>query len=160
MDAPTPDAFVAACPSRGLVARLGEKWAMLALTALADGPVRFGALKRRLEGISAKMLGQTLRSLERDGLVARTLRDARPIAVDYRLTARGRDLLPLARALKDWAEANLHAIEADNARYDAADAGRAPDQSSSAARTYGGGMAPPSLADQDSTSGCEEAEQE
>lgn len=117
---PSPDSFAAACPSRGLVARLGEKWAMLAIVALSDGPVRFGALRRRLEGISAKMLGQTLRSLERDGLVARTLRDARPIAVDYRLTALGRDLFPLAKSLKAWAEANLQAIEAENARYDAA----------------------------------------
>lgn len=124
MDAPAPDAFVAACPSRGLVARLGEKWAMLAIVALGGGPVRFGALKRRMEGVSAKMLGQTLRSLERDGLVIRTLRDTRPVAVDYRLTPLGRDLLPLAQALKRWAEANLPGIEAQNARFDAANAGR------------------------------------
>lgn len=115
-----PDAFLAACPSRGLVARLGEKWAMLVLVALADRPVRFGALRRRLEGISAKMLGQTLRTLERDGLVARTILATRPIAIDYRLTDRGEDLLPLAQELKWWAEANLAAIEADNRRFDAA----------------------------------------
>jgi len=111
---PAPDAFIAACPSRGLIARLGEKWALLAIIALADEPVRFGALKRRLEGISAKMLGQTLRTLERDGLVEAT----RPIAVDYRLTRRGDDLLPLARSLKRWAETHLADIEADNRRYD------------------------------------------
>lgn len=115
---PHPDAFAAACPSRGLIARLGEKWALLALVALAEKPERFGALKRRLEGISAKMLGQTLRNLERDGLVARTILSTRPIAVDYRLTSRGEDLLPLARDLKRWAEINLPDIEADNMRFD------------------------------------------
>lgn len=116
---PAPDAFAAACPSRGLVARLGEKWALLTIVALAEQPVRFGALKRRMEGISAKMLGQTLRALERDGLVARTVLATRPIAIDYRLTDRGHDLLPLAQSLKRWAEANLAAIEADNDRFDA-----------------------------------------
>lgn len=115
---PAPDAFIAACPSRGLIARLGEKWALLAIIALADEPVRFGALKRRLEGISAKMLGQTLRILERDGLVSRSVLATRPIAVDYRLTRRGEDLLPLARRLKRWAETHLADIEADNRRYD------------------------------------------
>lgn len=123
---PAPDAFLAACPSRGLIARLGEKWALLALIALGDTPVRFGALRRRLEGVSAKMLGQTLRALERDGLVARRVLASRPIAVEYSLTRRGADLLPLARGLKQWAEAHLLDIEADNRRYDedrAAEAG-------------------------------------
>lgn len=119
MATPKPDAFIAFCPSRGLVARLGEKWAMLAIVALADDAVRFGALKRRLEGVSAKMLGQTLRSLERDGLLIRSLRDTRPIAVDYALTDLGRNLLPLAQSLKQWAEMNLPTIEAANARFDA-----------------------------------------
>lgn len=93
---------------------------MLALIALADQPVRFGALKRRMEGISTKMLGQTLRTLERDGLVKRTVLSLRPVAIDYRLTERGLDLLPLARGLKRWAEANLLAIELDNRRFDQA----------------------------------------
>jgi DNA-binding HxlR family transcriptional regulator len=115
---PAPDAFASACPSRGLIARLGEKWAMLILAALADEPVRFGALKRRLQGVSAKMLRQTLRGLERDGLIFRTELALRPIAVDYRLTDRGRDLLPLVIAFKTWAEAHLHDIEADNRRFD------------------------------------------
>ena len=91
---------------------------MLILAALADEPVRFGALKRRLQGVSAKMLRQTLRGLERDGLIFRTELALRPIAVDYRLTDRGRDLLPLVIAFKTWAEAHLHDIEADNRRFD------------------------------------------
>jgi DNA-binding HxlR family transcriptional regulator len=118
-----PDAFVAACPSRGLVARLGEKWALLTLVALGADKVRFGALKRRLQGISAKMLAQTLRTLERDGLVVRRIVCMRPVAVDYGLSKRGRNLLPLACALKSWAEKNLHAIEDSNRAWDATQAG-------------------------------------
>ncbi len=111
---PAPDAFVRVCPSRQLLARVGEKWALMAVVALADGPVRFGALLRRLEGISQKMLSQTLRNLEQDGLVTRTLVDERPLRVDYALTERGVSLLPLAVGLKAWAEANLHGVEASN----------------------------------------------
>ncbi len=114
-----PDAFLKLCPSRLVLARLGEKWAMLALAALADGPLRFGALKRRLEGVSQKMLSQTLRSLERDGLVTRTVKDQRPLRVDYALTERGRALLPLIGAVKAWTETHLHAILASNAAFDA-----------------------------------------
>lgn len=121
-DGPAPDAFVRICPSRDVLARLGEKWATLAIVALKDEPKRFGALLRRLEGVSQKMLSQTLRSLERDGLITRTLRDQRPLRVDYALTARGMDLVPIVLALKAWAEANLHDIEASNRRYDEAHA--------------------------------------
>jgi DNA-binding HxlR family transcriptional regulator len=116
---PKPNAFVRVCPSRQLLARIGEKWTLMAVVALADGPVRFGGLLRRLEGVSQKMLSQTLRNLERDGLVTRTLVDERPLRVDYALTERGRDLLPLARALKAWAEANLHPVLTSNVAFDA-----------------------------------------
>lgn len=117
---PTPDCFVKACPSRQVLARMGEKWSLMAVVALAQGPVRFGGLLRRLEGVSQKMLSQTLRHLERDGLVTRTVIDARPLRVDYALTERGRSLLPLAKALKGWAEANLLAIVDSNRAFDAA----------------------------------------
>jgi DNA-binding HxlR family transcriptional regulator len=113
-----PDAFLGQCPSRQVLARVGEKWAMLALAALSEGPQRFGELHRRLEGVSQKMLTQTLRRLERDGLISRRLLDQRPLRVEYRIAARGRDLLPLATALKSWAERHLRGIEADNLRYD------------------------------------------
>jgi DNA-binding HxlR family transcriptional regulator len=91
---------------------------MLALVTLADGPVRFGGLRRRLQGVSQKMLSQTLRHLERDGIVLRVVRTERPLRVDYLLTDRGRTLLPLALALKTWAEQNLKDIERSNAKYD------------------------------------------
>ena len=115
---PAPDAFVSICPSRMVLSRIGDKWTMLALVTLAAGPVRFGALRRRLQGVSQKMLSQTLRNLERDGVVSRTVATERPLRVDYELTARGRTLLPLAAALKTWAEQNLKDIERSNARFD------------------------------------------
>jgi DNA-binding HxlR family transcriptional regulator len=91
---------------------------MLALNALSGGPVRFGELRRRIEGVSQKMLTQTLRNLERDGLILRTLLDDRPLKVEYQLTARGLGLLPISQALKAWAERHLKSIEAANADYD------------------------------------------
>jgi DNA-binding HxlR family transcriptional regulator len=102
-----PDAFLKACPSRAVLARIGEKWAALAIVALADGPLRFGALLRQLEGVSQKMLTQTLRGLEQDGLVTRTLYDEMPLRVEYRLTPPGEKLVPHLKELKTWAEAHV-----------------------------------------------------
>lgn len=113
-----PDAFVRICPSRDILARMGGKWTSLTIVALNDGPMRFGALQRKLEGISQKMLSQTLRNLERDGLVTRTVLDVRPLSVEYALTARTKSLVPIVIALKAWAEGNLHAIEKSNASFD------------------------------------------
>jgi DNA-binding HxlR family transcriptional regulator len=115
---PVPDAFVRICPSRDVLARMGEKWTSLALVALKDCPMRFGALQRKLEGISQKMLSQTLRSLERDGLVTRTVLDLRPLSVEYDITPRAKSLVPIVVALKAWAETNLHAIEKSNTKFD------------------------------------------
>lgn len=100
------------------MARLGEKWTMLALNDLADGPKRFGQLLKRIEGVSQKMLTQTLRSLERDGLVAREVLSDRPIQVAYSLTPMGVALLPVAAALKRWVETHYPAIDDNNRRYD------------------------------------------
>jgi DNA-binding HxlR family transcriptional regulator len=97
---------------------MGDKWTSLALVALKDGPMRFGALHRRLEGVSQKMLSQTLRSLERDGLLTRTVLDLRPLSVEYALTARAAELVTIMQALKAWAEMHLHTIAASNAKYD------------------------------------------
>lgn len=116
----SPDPYLAACPSRGVMARLGEKWTMLVLNDLADGHKRFGQLLKRIEGVSQKMLTQTLRSLERDGLVVREVLSDRPIQVAYSLTPMGEALLPVAAALKRWVETHYPAIEDNNRRYDAA----------------------------------------
>ena len=101
------------------MARIGDKWTTLALVALVEGPSRFGGLRRRLDGISQKMLTQTLRHLERDGLVLRTLYDERPVRVEYELTALGATLVPHVQALKLWAEHNWKAVEASQLAYDA-----------------------------------------
>lgn len=102
-----PNANVAACPSRAIVSRLAEKWTMLVLSALETRTMRFGDLRREIEGASQKMLTQTLRRLEEDGLVVRTARDVVPPHVEYGLTPLGRDLAPLVAAIKRWAEANM-----------------------------------------------------
>lgn len=111
MDIVSPNAFLRACPSRAVLARIGEKWAMLSLVSLADGPVRFGGLMRTLEGVSQKMLTQTLRNLEEDGLISRHLYNEMPLRVEYELTELGRTLLPMVIELKRWAELNLKLIE-------------------------------------------------
>lgn len=120
MTRPSPDPYSAACPSRQLLSRLGEKWAILVINDLADGPKRFGHLRRRLEGVSQKMLTQTLRHLERDGLVHRQVVCDRPIEVSYALTTIGADLLPVVAALKTWTQRHYVAIEDHNRRHDAA----------------------------------------
>ena len=88
---------------------------MLVIVGLADGPLRFGVLRRRVEGVSQKMLTQTLRNLARDGLITRTVYDEMPLRVEYALTDFGRDALPLIQAIKTWAEANMAQILANRA---------------------------------------------
>jgi DNA-binding HxlR family transcriptional regulator len=114
----SPNAFVAVCPSRVILTRLGEKWALLAISALAQQPFHFGELRRKLEGVSQKMLTQTLRALERDGLVNRRLIDARRIRVEYSLTPLGGDFAEHAMQLKLWVEANLRPIKQRQKSYD------------------------------------------
>lgn len=88
---------------------------MLVVVALQDGPMRFGALKRRVEGVSQKMLTQTLRNLEMDGLVTRQVFDEMPLRVEYELTELGQELVPLNQAIKTWAEQNMEKIIASRA---------------------------------------------
>ncbi|MEU7870764.1 helix-turn-helix domain-containing protein [Dactylosporangium sp. NPDC049140] len=104
------DAFMAACPTRQVFATIGDKWAGLAVNALATGPMRHGELRTRIAGASQKMLTQTLRTLERDGLVTRTVTPSVPVRVDYELTPLGRTLVPILRALKDWSETHIGEI--------------------------------------------------
>lgn len=114
-----PNVYAAICPSREVLALIGEKWASLIIGALENKTMRFGQLKRACEGISQKMLTQTLRKLERDGLVMRTLyADRFPIKAEYRLTELGESLLPIVQAAKSWAEENLHQIEENRVLYD------------------------------------------
>ncbi len=114
MEEISPDAFLADCPTRGILERLAEKWTMLALTALQDGPTRFGALQRRIQGVSQKMLTKTLRKLESDGLITRQVFDEMPLRVEYTLTPLGSECAVLVAQIKRWAEANMHQINAAN----------------------------------------------
>ncbi|AZM92778.1 helix-turn-helix domain-containing protein [Streptomyces sp. W1SF4] len=112
------DAYLAQCPARQLLDRIADKWVSLAVNALADGPQRYSDLRRRLASVSQKMLTQTLRHLERDGLVSRTVIPAVPVRVEYELTELGRSLLPVMSAIKDWAEEHMDEVRAARAVYD------------------------------------------
>ncbi|MGR6913696.1 winged helix-turn-helix transcriptional regulator [[Actinomadura] parvosata] len=114
------EAFFAECPSRKLLDRLSDKWVTLVLTALSQGPRRYSDLSRRIAGVSQKMLTQTLRVLERDGLVSRTITPSVPVRVDYELTPLGQSLMPLVAAIKSWAQEHIEDVEAARRRYDAA----------------------------------------
>ena len=99
--------------------RVGDKWTILVVMALGAGPLRFNELRRRVEGISQRMLTLTLRGLERDGFVGRTMYPTIPPAVSDELTGMGPSLLDPIGALGGWVRENLPAIEAARARFDA-----------------------------------------
>ena len=117
------NAYVAECPSRQVLDALSDKWVTLVLTALADSPRRYSELSRTIAGVSQKMLTQTLRTLERDGLVSRAITVSVPVRVDYELTPLGRTLLPVVRAIKDWSETHIAEVHAARAAYDQATPG-------------------------------------
>jgi DNA-binding HxlR family transcriptional regulator len=102
-----------------VLARVGDKWSILVVMTLTDGPRRFNELKRIIGGISQRMLTFTLRGLERDGLVSRTVTPTIPPRVDYELTELGRSLQVPVQALGSWAFANLPTIQAARTRFDA-----------------------------------------
>jgi DNA-binding HxlR family transcriptional regulator len=127
------DAFLAACPSRKLLDRISDKWVTLVLAALgSDGshqlgtgcageprPMRYSELLRLLAGVSQKMLTQTLRSLERDGLVTRTATPTVPVTVSYELTDLGLSLHQTMRGIKTWAETHMDDVLANREAHDA-----------------------------------------
>lgn len=104
-----------------VLARIGDKWSLLIVGRLGGGPMRFGQLLRSIEDISQRMLTRTLRGLERDGLVRRTVVADLPPHVEYELTDLGRSLQQPVTVLSDWAADNLSAIDAARSSYDAAD---------------------------------------
>jgi len=111
---------LADCPVRNVLDRISGKWHTLLISALADGPLRFGELKRALPDISQRMLTQSLRDLQRDGLIARRVYPTLPPSVDYRLTDLGRSLIEPLGALIRWAEERAEAIAAARQDFDAA----------------------------------------
>jgi DNA-binding HxlR family transcriptional regulator len=111
--------YSADCPTRMVLDRIADKWAVLVLGLLMDGPVRFNRLRRAIEGISQKMLSQTLKSLERDGLVSRKAIATVPVTVEYAITPLGRTLAVPVDALRIWAETYVEEVTASRQRYDA-----------------------------------------
>jgi len=101
-----------------ILARIGDKWSVLVVSRLGDGPKRFNELRREIGGISQRMLTLTLRGLERDGLVTRTVFPTVPPRVDYELTPLGRSMQTPVEALGNWAFANLAAIEQARLEFD------------------------------------------
>ena len=130
------DAFLAQCPSRQLLDRISDKWVALILAALGNGgpdrsdagcvgeprSMRYSELSRLLAGISQKMLTQTLRSLERDGLITRTVTPTVPVTVTYALTDLGLSLHETMRCLKTWAEEHMDEVLANRDKHDTSDA--------------------------------------
>ena len=105
------DVMAASCPSRTVLHRIGARWTIFVVTALADRSMRFTELKHRIQGITPKVLTETLRALEADGLVARTWFDERPPRVQYELTELGRSLREPLQAVREWAETHVPQIE-------------------------------------------------
>ncbi|MFJ4209361.1 winged helix-turn-helix transcriptional regulator [Paenarthrobacter sp. NPDC089675] len=111
------------CPSRVIFQRIGDKWASLVIQVLGDGPVRFSELRKMVSAVTPKVLTQTLRALERDGLITRTVHAQVPPRVDYQLTPLGESLLGPLGMLREWAESHVPSIlEARDAYDDAQDA--------------------------------------
>lgn len=115
-----PDVFDASCSARHALELISGKWAILVMSALASGPVRNGSLLRRIDGISQKMLTQTLKDLERNGLVSRRDRETVPPHVEYQLTPVGLSLSETLIALDRWAERNFPQLDQAREHYDAA----------------------------------------
>jgi DNA-binding HxlR family transcriptional regulator len=111
---------------RDVMDRIGDKWSVTVICRLDDGPLRFNALRRAVDGITQRMLSATVRRLERDGLISRTVEATVPPSVEYALTERGRSLHAILADLVTWTEANLDEISRDRAKYDADVESRTP----------------------------------
>ena len=112
------DAFIKGCPTNQLLDRLSDKWVSLVVAALSTGPMRYSDLSRKIAGVSPKMLTQTLRTLERDGILTRTITPSVPVRVDYALTPLGSSLAGLLTAVKTWAETHIEEVHEARERYD------------------------------------------
>lgn len=110
--------MAAACPTRQVIGRIGDKWSLLVLYALSTGTKRFSRLRYEVEGISQKMLTQTLRALERDGLVARRAYATIPPKVEYSLTPLGESLEDAIAVVREWAYTHMDGIAASRQAYD------------------------------------------
>ncbi|MEV4777293.1 helix-turn-helix transcriptional regulator [Microbacterium sp. LTA6] len=118
MERPEWNVMLATCPSRTSLARIANKWTAMIVVALSGGALRFGEIREAVGGISGKVLADTLRELQRDGIVSRTAFDQMPPRVDYALTPLGRTLQEPLAALGRWAESHIEEVEVARAAYD------------------------------------------
>lgn len=112
------DLFDPDCPTRVVLDRIGDKWTVLVVSALSTGTLRFTELRARVGGVAPKVLTQTLRALERDGILIRTIYAQVPPRVEYQLTDLGRSLAQPIAAIQDWAEGHVAAVLAARNSYD------------------------------------------
>lgn len=118
MPDPVWDVMVATCPSRTSLAKIANKWTAMIVIALSDGPLRFGAVREAVDGISGKVLTDTLRDLERDGILTRTMYNEMPPRVEYELTPLGQSLRQPLTALGHWAEQHIEDVLQARDKYD------------------------------------------
>jgi len=114
------NAFDPDCPTRVVLDRIGDKWTVLVIGSLVDGPLRFSALRARIGGVAPKVLTQTLRAMERDGMLTRTVHAQVPPRVDYELTPLGASLTAPIATLTEWAETHVGRILVAREGYDTA----------------------------------------
>jgi DNA-binding HxlR family transcriptional regulator len=124
--AAVPGLPTAKCRVREVLGRIGDKWSIFIIIRLGNGPQRFTTLKRSIDGISQRMLTVTLRGLERDGVVSRTMYPVMPPRVDYALTPLGHTLLDAVGGLMAWADEHLAEVDAAREAYDARSPNGAP----------------------------------
>ncbi len=122
------DVYNERCPTRMALDRIADKWTVLVVGALEDKAKRFGELRREIGGVSQKMLTQTLRGLERDGLVARMVYASVPPKVEYSLTELGRTLVRILEAIREWSEENIEDVLKSRGVYDSRTKSEAADE--------------------------------
>jgi DNA-binding HxlR family transcriptional regulator len=120
--APRWNMMKTACPTRQVIDRIANKWTMMVILSLAEETLRFSELRSRIEGVSQKMLTQTLRGMESDGLITRTVYPTVPVTVDYALTPLGRSLSGTMDVVRQWAYGHITDIEAARGQYHDRDA--------------------------------------
>ncbi len=118
--APPANPYDSMCPTRVVLDRIADKWTVLVLGLLAEKPLRFNQLRREIEGLTQKMASQTLKALERDGLVARKVTPTVPITVEYSITPLGRTLAATVDGLRIWAQDHIADVVKAQKRYDGA----------------------------------------
>src|SRR3984957_4215415 len=113
-----PDPYSSGCPTRLLLDRIGDKWMVLTLGLIRDKPRRFNALRRDIQGVTQKMLSQTLKQMERDGLITRTVKPTTPVSVEYAITPLGQTLAAVLDGLQLWARDHIADVLAARLLYD------------------------------------------